>query len=298
MCVDDTLVGLVTIETLLGADEHLLLEEVMEPDPPRVGPGADQEVAAWKMIHRGESSLAVVDGQDRFVGLIPPTQMLEVLLREHEEDLRRLGGFLHDTAQARLASREAIGRRLMHRLPWLVVGLAGALASAVLLRSFEARLADRVSLAFFIPGIVYLAGAVGTQTETLVVRGLSVGVSVRSIIRGRARHRMRGGIAAGGHHLPVRAGDRRGGVGGLDGDVGRVGVVRHGHGDGDSPAAGVDCDRSGSGVRKRPAGDHRAGSSVDHGLPGPGSRPGLITAAEAMRCRRPSERECGALLLR
>ncbi len=105
VCVDDTLVGLVTIETLLGADEHLLLEEVMEPDPPRVGPGADQEVAAWKMIHRGESSLAVVDGQDRFVGLIPPTQMLEVLLREHEEDLRRLGGFLHDTAQARLASR-------------------------------------------------------------------------------------------------------------------------------------------------------------------------------------------------
>ena len=149
-----------------------------------MGPGADQEVAAWKMIHRGESSLAVVDSQDRFVGLIPPTQMLEVLLREHEEDLRRLGGFLHDTAQARLASREAIGRRLMHRMPWLVVGLVGAFASAVLLRSFEARLADRVSLAFFIPGIVYLAGAVGTQTETLVVRGLSVGVSVRSIIRG------------------------------------------------------------------------------------------------------------------
>ncbi|MEZ5169939.1 MAG: magnesium transporter [Acidimicrobiia bacterium] len=183
VCVEGHLTGLVTIEDLLAADEGASVADVMDPEPPCVGPGVDQEVAAWELVHRGESSLAVVDEHGRFVGLVPPAAMLEVLLREHEEDLRRLGGFLHDTAKARLASNEPFGRRLAHRLPWLVVGLAGALISAVLLRGFESRLTDRVSLAFFIPGIVYVAGAVGTQTETLVVRGLSVGVSVRSIIR-------------------------------------------------------------------------------------------------------------------
>lgn len=182
VCEDGALVGMVTIEDLLGAEGDATLEELMDPDPPVVGAGVDREVAAWEMIHRSESSMAVVDEDGRLVGLIPPREMLEVLLAEHEEDLRRLGGFLHDTATARLASSEPVGRRLAHRLPWLLVGLAGALASAVLLSGFEERLNDRVALAFFIPGIVYLAGAVGTQTETLVVRGLSVGVQVRSII--------------------------------------------------------------------------------------------------------------------
>lgn len=183
ICDGSGLIGLVTIEDLLAAERHRVLADLMDPDPPTVGPGADQEVAAWEMIHRGESSLAVVDDAGTFVGLVPPARMLGVLLREHEEDLRRLGGFLHDTARARLSSREPIRQRLVHRVPWLVVGLLGAMASAVLLRGFEPRLSDRVELAFFIPGIVYLAGAVGTQTETLVVRGLSVGVSVGSTVR-------------------------------------------------------------------------------------------------------------------
>ena len=48
---------------------------------------------------------------------------------------------------------------------------------------FEAQLRDKVMLAFFVPGIVYLADAVGTQTETVIVRGLSVGVGMRQMLR-------------------------------------------------------------------------------------------------------------------
>ncbi|MGH8659192.1 MAG: magnesium transporter, partial [Gammaproteobacteria bacterium] len=47
---------------------------------------------------------------------------------------------------------------------------------------FEAQLQQKVMLAFFIPGIVYLADAVGTQTETVVVRGLSVGVRMGRMV--------------------------------------------------------------------------------------------------------------------
>jgi magnesium transporter len=53
----------------------------------------------------------------------------------------------------------------------------------VLVRGFEADLMSDVRLAFFIPGIVYMADAVGTQTETLVIRGLSVGVPIRRVFR-------------------------------------------------------------------------------------------------------------------
>ena len=68
-------------------------------------------------------------------------------------------------------------------MPWLLVGLAGALLSADLVGWFEHQLQATRVLAFFIPGIVYLADAVGTQTETIIVRGLSVAVPISGMIR-------------------------------------------------------------------------------------------------------------------
>jgi magnesium transporter len=74
-----------------------------------------------------------------------------------------------------------VPRRLLHRLPWLLLGLLGAVLSADLVGAFEADLQANVILAFFVPGIVYLADAVGTQTETLVIRGLSVGIRIERV---------------------------------------------------------------------------------------------------------------------
>jgi magnesium transporter len=150
----------------------------MDADPPTVTPGTDQEHAAWQAVQHGESALAVVDEHRWFVGLVPPQRLLEVLLVEHEDDLARLGGFLASGAAARSAAVENVGRRLWHRLPWLLLGLAGALVAAGIVGFFEHELEEQVLIAFFVPGVVYLADAVGTQTEALVIRGLSVGVAI------------------------------------------------------------------------------------------------------------------------
>lgn len=178
----ERLVGVATIERVLGAPGGVTLGEIMDPAPPVVTPGTDQEHAAWQAVQRDEPGLAVVDGAGRFRGLIAPQQLLAVLLAEHEEDMARLGGFLHSVEAARNTSVESLSRRLWHRLPWLVVGLIGAMASAGLMAAFEARLDAVLAVAYFVPGIVYLADAVGTQTETLAIRGLSVGVGIRRIL--------------------------------------------------------------------------------------------------------------------
>jgi magnesium transporter len=175
--------GLVTIEQLLAADAQARIEEVMDADPPVVSPDADQELVAWEMCHRGESSAAVVDGEGHFVGLVPPYRMVQVLLAEHDEDLARLGGYMKSTGRARRAAEEPIARRLWHRLPWLLIGLVGAMASAVIVGAFEAQLSKVVLLAFFLPGVVYMADAVGTQTEAVLIRGLSVGIAMRTVFR-------------------------------------------------------------------------------------------------------------------
>jgi magnesium transporter len=98
----------------------------------------------------------VVDEVGRFLGLVPPAAVLAVLVAEHDEDLARLSGFTHDIEAARDASVESIGRRFRHRLPWLLLGLVGALLSADLVGAFEGQLKRSVIQAFFIPGIVYM----------------------------------------------------------------------------------------------------------------------------------------------
>lgn len=177
----DLFVGVVTMEQLLAAEPDVPMVELMDPGAPTVAPHTHQELAAWQAVRHGEPGLAVVDEDRRFLGLIAPQQLLTVLLEEHDEDIARLGGFLASSAEARSASTETVIRRLWHRMPWLLVGLAGALASAVVVGAFDRQLQEEVLIAFFVPGVVYIADAVGVQTTSLVVRGLSVGVGIRRI---------------------------------------------------------------------------------------------------------------------
>ena len=180
---DDRLVGLARIEDVLAAPSTVAVGELMDRDPPVILAGVDEEVAAWKAVRHGESALAVVDDDGCFVGLVPPRRIVEVLLTEHDEDLARLGGYLASTSSARHATEESVTVRLGHRLPWLLLGLLGAVASAQLLDAFGSELERDMLIAFFIPGVVYMADAIGTQTEALVIRGLSVGVSIGGIFR-------------------------------------------------------------------------------------------------------------------
>ena len=175
--------GILRIEALLTAPDDSPVGDLADREVPVVSPGVDQEVAAWRAVRNEETALPVVDADGRFVGIIPPQRLLVILLSEHEEDLARLGGYLKSTSEARSTSTETVERRFRHRLPWLLVGLAGALLAADFVGRFESHLQETVMLAFFIPGIVYLADAVGTQTETIVVRGLSVGVTMRRMVR-------------------------------------------------------------------------------------------------------------------
>ena len=183
--------GVLRLEDLLAAADTVPVGALMDAQPPVVAPGVDQEVAAWTAVRRRESALVVLDDNGHFRGLIPSARLLEVLLAEHDEDLGRLGGFLRATSQVRAASTEPVERRFIHRLPWLLLGLIGAMGSADIVGYFERNLEQTVMLAFFIPGMVYLADAVGTQTETVVVRGLSVGVPLRHMVR---RELLAGGV--------------------------------------------------------------------------------------------------------
>jgi magnesium transporter len=96
-----------------------------------------------------------------------------LLHEEHVDNFLRMGGLsrvdhLPEAGQRTLSAVRA-------RMPWLMVGLAGGFLAGGVASAFEVSLRREVALAFFLPLVVYMADAVGTQTETILVRRLAYG---------------------------------------------------------------------------------------------------------------------------
>lgn len=70
-------------------------------------------------------------------------------------------------------NKERLGLLLKERFPWLLVGLFGGIASTIIVSSFQDILSKNIQLAFFLPVIVYMSDAIGTQTETIYIRNLA-----------------------------------------------------------------------------------------------------------------------------
>jgi magnesium transporter len=168
------LMGVVPTAELLAAARDVPLGALMRPPPPTVDAETDQERVAIVAHQHRLAAVPVVDAERRFLGVVPPTALVDVLLREHEEDLRRFTGIMDSANHATGALSLPPVRRVMNRLPWLLVGLAGSILAAAVMAGFEARLQAEVAIAFFVPAIVYLADAIGTQSEAVAVRGLSL----------------------------------------------------------------------------------------------------------------------------
>jgi len=168
------LLGALPIARLFALDSAITLREAMDPAFPRIGPAADQEAAASLALHHGVDALPVVDREGRLLGVMPSQALLQALRREHVEDLHVLAGIRREAVQARHAIEDPPMRSARHRLPWLLVGLAGGALATAAMAAFETTLEKTVAVAFFVPGLVYLADAIGTQTEAIAVRGLSL----------------------------------------------------------------------------------------------------------------------------
>ena len=193
ICVTDAsgrLVGALPVSRAFSADGAALLDRLVDRDYPRVRPDDDQETAASVALHKGVESLPVVDRDGKLLGIMGSRAIMQVLRREHVEDLHVLAGIRREEAQARHAIEDPPSRRARHRLPWLLVGLAGGAVATATMAGFHATLEKTVAAAFFVPALVYLADAVGTQSEAIAVRGLS-------LTRGGIAHLLAGELRTG-----------------------------------------------------------------------------------------------------
>lgn len=177
LCVVDeqrVLIGVLSPQHLLALPDDCPVGSAARTDVPRVrGPVRDEAIASFAIEH-ALPAVVVVDDDDRLVGVVGAHALMDTLRREHVEDLHRLAGMASESGRAREALEEPPVRRARHRLPWLVLGLVGSALATAVVAGFERVLAAQPVVAFFVPGLVYLADAIGTQSEAIAVRGLSL----------------------------------------------------------------------------------------------------------------------------
>jgi magnesium transporter len=172
---DGRLAGVAAIGDVMGAAATTPLAELARDNNSHVvDPTTDREEAASAAIRAGVSVLGVCDADGRFIGAVPASALISILRDEHLEDLHHMAGILGQSEAAKAALMAPPHRRAFYRLPWLLVGMAGSAVATATMARFETALAAHIAVAFFIPAIVYLADAVGTQSEAVAVRALSL----------------------------------------------------------------------------------------------------------------------------
>ncbi|MBI2638360.1 magnesium transporter [Candidatus Peregrinibacteria bacterium] len=167
----DILLGVIDLAKLLKSDPARRLGDLMKNPVVTIHPHTDRERAARLAIHYELDTLPVIDKEKHLLGVIPTQSILKILHEEHVEDALRAAGFRHAHEGAFIDVLKARTLTLIRvRTPWLLVGLVGGMFAAFIVSFFEGALAQEVTLAFFIPAMLYMAAAVGTQSEAMYLR--------------------------------------------------------------------------------------------------------------------------------
>jgi magnesium transporter len=164
------LLGVVGLRDLVVAPPETTVEAMMDPGVISVPVAADQEICARTLSRYGFLALPVVDEAKRLVGVITADDLIEVAEDEATEDMYRMVG---------ISGEEQVFGPLylsvLRRLPWLAINMVTLFIAITVVDAFEAVIAGLVALATFLPLVSGEAGNAGSQTTTVIVRGLALG---------------------------------------------------------------------------------------------------------------------------
>ncbi len=164
------LVGVSSLRQLVVVHPERPLKEFMAKDLVSVKPYTDREEVARLVSRYDYLAIPVVDDDNRIVGIVTVDDVIDILHEAATEDMLKMAGVGEEYIETQTVFR---GTRI--RLPWLFASFLGGVAAFFIIGGFEKDLAKITSLAAFIPVIMGMGGNIGTQSSTIVVRGIATG---------------------------------------------------------------------------------------------------------------------------
>ncbi len=171
--IDDRqhLVGVISLRDLITSKPNRKLSQMMITRVHAVQPLTDQEEVAHIVSQYNILAVPVVDESNKLMGIITVDDVIDVIREEATEDFLQMAGAGRD----RDILMKSAFSNAKTRIPWLFASWIGGMLVASIITTYEETLGQVLALIAFLPIIIGMAGNVGTQTATIVVRGIATG---------------------------------------------------------------------------------------------------------------------------
>ncbi len=175
------LLGIVTIRTLLLAEENATMQELMTEDVISALTTQDREEVALDFTKYDLSAMPVVDEENRLVGIVTVDDVMDVLQEETTEDIEKMAAII---PLDKPYLKTAAFKMFLSRVPWLLIMMLSATFTGLIITHYENALAANIVLVASIPMLMSTGGNAGSQSSVTVIRGLSIGeIEFSDIIR-------------------------------------------------------------------------------------------------------------------
>jgi magnesium transporter len=167
----EKLVGVVSLRNLVTSKNTKKLKDIMIKDIHAATSETDQEEVAKTVAQYNYLALPVVNQQNRFLGVVTIDDVVDIVREEASEDFLQMAGVGKDREILLKSPIE----NAQSRAPWIFASLIGGICAAAIIGYFDHLIKEMIVLAAFIPVIIGIGGNIGTQSSTIIVRGLATG---------------------------------------------------------------------------------------------------------------------------
>lgn len=169
---DRTLVGMLSMRTLLLSEDDDNITDIMETNVIAVNTLDDKEEVANQFKKYDFLAMPVVDKEFRLVGIVTVDDAIDVMEEEVTEDIEMMAGI---TPTDKPYLKTSVFETWKKRIPWLLILMISSTFTSMIITGFEDALAAQVALTAFIPMLMGTGGNSGSQSSVTVIRGLSLG---------------------------------------------------------------------------------------------------------------------------
>ena len=176
------LIGVVSLKSLIMAEPDTLVEELMHTEVMSVSVLTDQEEVSNVFKRYGLLALPVVDQEGRLVGIITVDDIFEVIDEEATEDFQKMAGVTGAGDDEYLDM--GVFKHVRTRLPWLFILMCSYMITGGIITRFEDMLSSCISLVTYMPMLMGTGGNSGSQSSTLIIRGMATEeIDLKDILR-------------------------------------------------------------------------------------------------------------------
>ena len=165
------LLGIVTVLDMLVADSDTAVEDIMETNVISVNTHDDREYVARTMSKYDFAAIPVVDNENRIVGIVTFDDAMDVLQEENTEDFAKMAAVVPAEDSY---FKTSVWSHAKSRIPWLLILMLSATLTGRISASFEPPIAVIPMLVSFMPMVMGTGGNCGSQSSTLIIRGMAI----------------------------------------------------------------------------------------------------------------------------